>query len=176
MMLAQVEETAPTAMMPAPLIEGLIDTLKSERKLLDDLRAIMIRQRDAVSGDDLQGLDDSVFAVQRVLLTLSEARKRRRTLSERLGCDVDTPPRHLADALGHQGTDTVRLASQALEDAARELAREVAMNREVLRKGLAAGEEFVRMLTGSSVAKVGYPEKDEAPSMVRGSFLVNRQA
>lgn len=176
MMLAQhVEAVSPAAMSASPLIDGLVDTLQSERKLLDDLRSVMVRQRDAVAQDDLQGLDDTVFAVQRVLLTLNEARKRRRTLSTRLGCDADTAPRHLPDALGVQGTDAVRQASEALELAARELSREVAVNRAVLRQGLTAGEEFVRMLTGSTVGRVGY-DQDEAPMLNRGAFLVNRQA
>jgi hypothetical protein len=173
MMFAQVVESSSATVMPNPLIEGLIDTLKSERRLLDDLRAIMLRQRTAVASDDLAELDDTVFAVQRVLLTLNEARKRRRMLSERLGCDVETPPRHLADALGLQGTEAVRSASQGLEEAARALAREVAVNREVLRKGLATSEEFVRILTGAPAKKVGYP--DGGPTL-QGTLMVNRQA
>jgi len=175
MMLSQVVETEPVAAAANPLIDGLVDTLRSERRLLDDLRGIMVRQRVAVAGDDLQELDDTVFAVQRVLLTLNEARKRRRTLSERLGCDPDTPPRHLADALGLQATETVRGAGHDLEDAARALSREVAVNREVLRRGLAAGEEFVRILTGAAGQRVGYPEPDGTPAL-RGTLLINRQA
>lgn len=164
----------PVAAATHPFIDGLVDTLRSERRLLDDLRTIMVRQRAAVAGDDLQELDDTVFAVQRVLLTLNEARKRRRTLSERLGCDPETPPRHLPDALGVQATDAVRAASADLEEAARALSREVAVNREVLRRGIAAGEEFVRILTGMPGQKVGYPDPD-APAL-RGTLLVNRQA
>lgn len=176
MMLAQVVEPMPTTVMPNPFIEGLIDTLRSERRLLDDLRAVMVRQRDAVARDDLQELDDTVFAVQRVLLTLNEARKRRRTLSERLGCDAETAPRYLPDALGNQATDGVRAASRDLEEAARLLSREVATNREVLRKGLAAGEEFVRILTGAGQKAVGYPERADGTLVLREARLVNRQA
>jgi hypothetical protein len=176
MMLAQVVEPLPTTVMSNPLIDGLIDTLRSERRLLDDLRAIMVRQRDAVARDDLQELDDTVFAVQRVLLTLNEARKRRRMLSERLGCDAETPPRHLPDALGGQATDAIRLASHDLEDAARQLSREVATNREVLRKGLATGEELVRILSGAGQRAVGYPERSEGHLVPSEARLVNRRA
>jgi hypothetical protein len=157
-----------------PLIDALIDTLGAERRLLDDLSAIMLRQRAAISVDDLQGVDDSVFAVQRVLHTMAEARKRRRMLLERLGADGDTAPRDLCDALGVQGTDQVRRACEALESAARALSREVAVNRDVLKQGLATGEQFIRLLAGFSQPKAtGYPDRGDGAS---APILVNRQA
>lgn len=165
----------PSPVAPGPaLLEGLVDTLRTERRLIDDLRAAMERQRAAIAADDLQGLDDSVFGIQRVLLTLNEAKKRRRTLTERLGCDVETAPRDLCDALGHQATDGVRRASQDLEDAARALSREVAVNKEVLRQGIAAGEEYIRLLAGVQQRRPGYPERNDAAGP--GPRLVNRQA
>ena len=39
----------------------------------------------AVGDDDLQRVDDSVFATHRVLVTLNEARRRRRTLNTLIG-------------------------------------------------------------------------------------------
>lgn len=176
-MLSQVMESLPTTTVTSnSLIDGLIDTLRSERRLLDELRAIMARQRDAVARDDLQAIDDTVFAVQRVLLTLNEARNRRRTLSERLGCDTEAAPHRLADALGHRATEGVRLASCDVEDSARRLSREVATTREVLRKGLATGEEYVRILVGAGDKGVGYPRRADGNLELPAARLVNRQA
>ncbi|HEU4629165.1 MAG TPA: hypothetical protein VFS08_05445, partial [Gemmatimonadaceae bacterium] len=60
----------------ASSLAALVDAHHSERKLIEDLASIMRRQRSAVAEDDLQGVDDSVFATHRVLVTLGEARRR----------------------------------------------------------------------------------------------------
>ena len=59
-------------------IDSMTDALTTERRLLDELISVMRRQRSAVGDDDLQRVDDSVFATHRVLVTLNEARRRRR--------------------------------------------------------------------------------------------------
>ena len=66
-------------------VDSLTDALLTERRLLDELIAVMRRQRTAVGQDDLQAVDDSVFSTHRVLVTLSEARRRRRNLNALIG-------------------------------------------------------------------------------------------
>jgi hypothetical protein len=66
-------------------IDALIDNMNSETRLLEELTALMRRQRAAVAADDLQAVDDSVYGTQRVLLTLGEARRRRRSLNRLIG-------------------------------------------------------------------------------------------
>jgi hypothetical protein len=61
---------------PLSPIDALTDALISERRLLEELITVMRRQRSAVGDDDLQSVDDSVFASHRVLVTLNEARQR----------------------------------------------------------------------------------------------------
>jgi hypothetical protein len=78
----------------------MIDALGSEHRLIDELIGLMRRQRSAVSADDLQGVEESVYAVQRVLHTLAEARKRRRALNVRFGRAEDLALHDLEDALG----------------------------------------------------------------------------
>src|SRR5690242_5899551 len=63
----------PRPMTPAAR-EALLDALRSERKLLDELVSTLRRQRSAVGTDDLQAVDDSVFATHRILATLGQAR------------------------------------------------------------------------------------------------------
>ncbi len=159
-----------------PLVKGLADALQSERRLIDELLSIMRAQREAVAADDLQGVDDSVFSVQRVLHTLSEARKRRRALNVRLGQPEDVPLRDLLEAMGPYASDDLRHSREALQVSARALAREVSTNRQILREALSAGDAMVRTLAGVAAPRVGYGESVGSSEPRRGSFLVNRKA
>ena len=182
---APSRSTAPTATpnVPAPVTvspqiaarDRMIDALGSERRLIDELIALMRRQRDAVGADDLQGVEDSVYAVQRVLCTLGEARKRRRALNVRFGHAEDLGLRDLEDALGESFTPLVFEAREELLAAAQVLSGEVAVNRRVLREALAVGDEYVRALLGSGMPQPLYTESaaTERPS---GARLLDRQA
>jgi FlgN protein len=168
---------AMTRLTPAqypPLVAGLTDAVASERRLVEELIVVMRRQREAVAADDLQLVDDSVFAVQRILITLGEARKRRRALNLRFGQPEDAPLRSLLETLGPYATGELHASRDALQEAARTLSREVATNRQILREALAAGEEVVRTLAGVALPRVGYGEA--TPAAPGASFLVNRQA
>src|SRR5207302_6755865 len=99
-------------------VESLTDALVTERRLLDELIAVMQRQRTAVGRDDLQAVDDSVFSTHRVLVTLSEARRRRRNLNTLIGQQEDLAIHSLDDALGSRMTDALRLARDELCHAA----------------------------------------------------------
>jgi hypothetical protein len=160
----------------ASLVNGLVDAVQSERRLVEELTAIMLQQRAAVASEDLQSVDDSVYAVQRVLFTLAEARKRRRSLNVHLGHDEEIALRQLVEAIGPLATDALRTARDQLHAAARTLAREVAVNRQVLRESLSAGDEYVRALTGAITPKVGYGEALGSREVMRGARIMNRQA
>ncbi|MEO6445733.1 MAG: flagellar export chaperone FlgN [Gemmatimonadaceae bacterium] len=159
-----------------PLVRGLADALQSERRLIDDLITIMRTQREAVAADDLQGVDDSVFSVQRVLHTLAEARKRRRALNVRLGHSEDVALRDLLESMGPYANDDLRSSRDALQVSARSLTRDVTTNRQILREALTTGEEMVRTLAGVAAPRVGYGEHGASGDALSGSFLVNRQA
>ena len=176
--------TAPMPNVMPPLVgspqladarDRLIDALGSERRLIDELIVLMRRQRAAVSADDLQGVEESVYAVQRVLHTLAEARKRRRALNVRFGRGEDLGLRDLEDALGASFTPTVHEAREGLQSAAQTLSGEVAINRRVLREALAAGDEYVRVLLTNGMPQPLYTEtaSTERPA---GSRLLDTQA
>jgi hypothetical protein len=129
-------------------IDSLTDALTTERRLLDELIAVMRRQRAAVGQDDLQSVDDSVFSTHRVLVTLSEARRRRRQLNTLIGQREDLGIHALDEVLGARMTPALRDARDQLHDAARALSREVAINRRVLREALACGDAFAKTLAG----------------------------
>jgi len=129
-------------------VDSLTDALSTERRLLDELITVMRRQRTAVGQDDLQAVDDSVFSTHRVLVTLSEARRRRRNLNALIGQQEDLGIHALDDALGSRMTDALRQARDDLYRAARALSREVALHRRILREALACGDAFARTLAG----------------------------
>lgn len=160
----------------AALVSGLTDALSGEKRLIEDLVQAMYKQREAVAADDLQSIDDSVFAVQRILLTLGEARKRRRTLNARLGQPEDLSLRDLLERLGPHVTDALRTARDDLQVAAQRLAREVATNRQLLREALANGEELVRSLAGGTPARIGYGDSKGGQPAAAAAYLVNRRA
>jgi hypothetical protein len=133
-------------------VEVLADAMSSETRLLEELIAIMRRQRKAVAADDLQGVDDSVFATHRVLVTLNEARRRRHALNRMLGEREDISIEALEDMLGPRMTEHLGTLRDSLQEAARALSQEVSVNRQVLRHALAGGEACVRTLTGAPAA------------------------
>jgi hypothetical protein len=159
-----------------PLVLGLSDAMQSERRLIEELIGIMKQQREAVAADDLQCVDDSVFAVQRVLHTLGEARKRRRALNVRLGQPEEAPLRDLLESMGPYATDELHVSRESLQEAARTLAREVSTNRQILREALATGESVVRILAGVAAPRIGYGDSIGGGEAPRAPHLVNRRA
>lgn len=159
-----------------PSVEALVEAMQDERRLLDELIAIMRRQRGAVATDDLQAVDDSVFSTHRVLVTLNEARRRRRALYQVFADREDASIHELEEVLGLRMTEAVREARDGLRDTAQVLAHEVAMNRTVLREALSTGDAYVRTLTGQGSGDAaplygaGAPEPRPA-----GGLLVNRR-
>ncbi|MEO8563716.1 MAG: flagellar export chaperone FlgN [bacterium] len=168
---------AVSALTPAglPSEEMLADALSSETKLVEELIAIMRRQRAAVAVDDLQGVDSSVFATHRVLATLKEARRRRHALNRMLGEREDFPLEALDEVLGQRMTERLGTLRSALQLAARDLSRQVTINRQVLRHALAGGEAYLRTLTGEP-AMPTYSTAATAPDSTRDGVLVNRTA
>jgi hypothetical protein len=150
----QSEEVLPVLRTVISPVDSFTEALVAERRLLEELIAVMRRQRSAVGDDDLQSVDDSVFATHRVLVTLSEARRRRRNLNALIGQREDLGIHALDEALGPRMTPALRTARDELHNAARALSREVALNRRILREALAAGDTFARTL-----AQAAAPEK-----------------
>jgi hypothetical protein len=134
---------------PAAALDALADAMESERKVVDEIATNMRRQRDAVSRDDLDTIDDTVFAMHRLLQTLGAARQRRRTVSQLFGAADDLPVRELESLLGPLMTSRLTSARDALQISARALSHEVQVNRRVLREAMASGEDMVRTLAGA---------------------------
>ena len=172
-------DPAPMAasLLAPSILDALHDALVTERRLLDDLVAQMRRQRTAVGADDIDSVDESVFATHRILATLGQARQRRRQLNELLGGTADMTLRELEACLGPQADDRLREARVRLQAAADTLSREVGMNRKLLREALAQNTAQVRALSGAPAQPATYVAegRDEAVAASRG-LVVNRTA
>jgi hypothetical protein len=125
----------------APSAEMIADAMAAEKVIIDELVAIMRKQRSAVANNDLRALDDSVYATHRVLATLAQARRRRHTLNALLGEREDLPLDALDNILGARMTESLRLVRASLQEAARVLSREVSVNRFVLKNGAMRNDE-----------------------------------
>jgi hypothetical protein len=156
---------------PATL-EALLDALVTERRLLDDLVLQMRRQRSAVGADDIDSVDESVFATHRILATLGQARQRRRQLNELLGGNADMPLRELEARIGAQVDDRLRDARVRLQNAAETLSREVGMNRKLLREALTENTKQVRVLSGEPTAASTYAAEGTPPVATSSRGLV----
>jgi flagellar biosynthesis/type III secretory pathway chaperone len=174
LLTAEPASMAYSQIAPA-MLEALHDALSTERRLLDDLVVQMRRQRSAVGADDIDSVDESVFATHRILATLGQARQRRRQLNELLGGTADMPLRDLEARLGAQVDDRLRDARVRLQAAADTLSREVGMNRKLLREALAQNTQQVRVLSGEPSTPTTYAAEGGAPatSQPRG-LVVNR--
>jgi hypothetical protein len=156
---------APTTPRRETAVEVLSDVLGTERRLLEELMLVMQRQRAAVAGDDLQALDDSVFATYRVLATLGEARRRRKSVNRLLGAAEDMNVNDLEEVLGDRATPTVIEARNALQNTAVSLSREVDINKQVLRTAMDNGNDYVQKLFGAPEPSATYV----APMMASSS-------
>lgn len=158
---------------PPAVVAALVDALRLEARLLVDLVAIMRRQRDSVARDDLDGLDDSVFSTHRVLVTLGEARRRRRSINRLLGESDDLSVGALDLLFAGQVPDDIRVAADLLAEVAHTLQAEVDVNRRVLRIAIESGDQLVRSLAGVPVAgQLGY---SGAPAPADNGVILDRR-
>jgi hypothetical protein len=164
---------SPPVVWPA---DSMADALAAECDTLGELLAVIRRQRNAVARDDLPTIDDTVFATHRILVTLNEARHRRRALNQLLGLREEVGVGALEEELGSRMTPELREARDSLIDMARTLSREVAINRDVLRGALSNGEALLRGLTGAGVGvtSVSYTPA-QGTTTVSGSPMLDRR-
>ncbi|HEY8484266.1 MAG TPA: flagellar export chaperone FlgN [Longimicrobiales bacterium] len=164
------------ARSPAISPAALAEAFECERRLLEELLSIFHRQRQGVAADDVEAVNDSVFCAYRVLHTLGEARRRRRSLLAALTGSEDLELAELEDALGPAMTEQVARARDALLSTARALSQAIAINRRVLQEALRAGEEQIRSLCGVAQQQVRY---DAAANTIDGArpvgLILNRR-
>src|SRR5690606_35981451 len=166
----------PTARGTRISAEGLAAAFAMESRLLGELIAIIRRQREGVAAEDVEEIHDSVFAAHRVLRTMDEARRRRRSLLIGLTGTADVGLDELDAALGPLMTDSLARARDRLRRTARELAGEIAVNRRILQSALHTGEAHMQALWGGFAGPVCYDAGAKPVGESRhGGTLINRQ-
>jgi hypothetical protein len=161
---------------PGAGIDTLIGALESELRLLGELTAVLRRQREGVAMDDAQAVDDSVFAAHRVLRTLEEARRRRRTVIGILTGAEDTSIGDLEAALGARMTPVLAATRDRLQEMAQSVSRDIAINRLVLRRAVESGEGFVRAICGAERRTMTYDAGARSVAQsTNGGVLINQR-
>ncbi len=140
-----------TSQSPVAHIDALTDAFRAETQLIEELTTAILQQRQAITHDDIDVVDDTVFSMHRLLLTLNEARARRRSIYRLLGYDETLGVRQLETVLGAKVTPALKLGRDHLRSAAERLSKEIGINRGVLREALTQNESLVVALrtTGS---------------------------
>lgn len=130
-------------------IAALARALRDEARLLAELTGVLHNQRAGVAADDVQRVDESVFGAHRILRTIGEARRRRKSLLAALCGSEDLAIQQLDDALGIRMTPELREARDELQANAEILSHEIAINRRIIQDALRAGDEQLRTLCGA---------------------------
>ncbi|MGH7741977.1 MAG: flagellar export chaperone FlgN [Candidatus Eiseniibacteriota bacterium] len=128
-------------------LEALTSSLARELALVRELRDALRHQRGGIAANRTDMVEDSIQQVGRILVSLEEQRRGRSQLLESMS---GAPAESMSwiDALPTRpiALDGVR---RELRDAAREVAHEVAVNHEVLRRSVEAGEAYLQALFSS---------------------------
>jgi hypothetical protein len=150
-------------------LTDLVGALIQEQRLIEELRQALLRQRAGMAGGDPELIDESVYAIARTLLTLEEARRRRRASLS-------------AAVMGRQGVALGDLESfigvlpaallaarEAVRHAAEATAHDLAINQRVVREALDAGDAFLQELFSSSCDTMAVPIPSLRPANGRPS-------
>jgi len=146
----------------------LEDAFDAEARQLDTLVEVLRSQREGVANHELGPIQDSVYAIHRVLLTLDEARKRRRTL-------LDVLDDHETDVANGAAPDRVRHSKERLIAAAQTLEMELSLSRQVLESALSSTDEELRTVLDGIEESATYATETGATDP-RAGRLVDRQA
>ena len=128
---------------------ALTDTMITERRLLDDLIGVLKNQQIGVADNDITAVDETVYAAQRIFLTLRQARRHRRGLLIALMGQKEVTLGDMDVALGSGMTASLREARDDLQAAAQQLARQLEINRKVIEEVTANGDRLIRAVYGS---------------------------
>ena len=156
-------------LMPLPAVRAgalapghLVRALRDEHAVLEDLVSTLERQRSAVARDDIDAVNDSVFAAHRLLGAYREARTRRRSVVIVACGGGEGSVDDLSHARGAPFSEAERTASEDLRSAARRLVAAVDQNRKLLQAAMSSGDAFFRLLTGAGPATQAYPSSNRS--------------
>ncbi|HEU4587345.1 MAG TPA: flagellar export chaperone FlgN [Gemmatimonadales bacterium] len=160
-----------------PRLDELRAALERELHLIEHLRQALLRQRAGVAADDAEAIDASVQAVGRTLLTLDEARRHRAAIVGSVLGSEDASLADLEQQVGGALPASLVAAREAVRRAADAAAREIAINQQVLRRALEAGDAFLQQLFASAADPMPvYSPSARAAEPRSSGLLLNRTA
>jgi hypothetical protein len=118
----------------ASLVDRLIEVLQIERRLVDRLSSLLAQQRAAIFASAPDEIIECTYDMQRVLLTVEEARKQRRLYATHLvgGGDFTVP--ELIERLSPLGSSALTASLVDISASARTLRAESLTHRLVLER------------------------------------------
>lgn len=140
----QAASIRPFGRTHSPAVGALAELYQSETRLLTDLTRVLRRQQEALGANDLEAVDDTVFATYRILGTLGEARKRRRSLHVMLAGVEELDSEAIDSLLGGDPPAALVDARISLRAAALALSDQVRESRVLLENAVAHGEALIR--------------------------------
>ena len=131
-------------------LTDLAGALMQEQRLIEELRQALLRQRAGMASGDPVLIDDSVYAIARALLTLEEARRRRR--ASLTAAVMGRRGVALSDLESFVGVLPAPLlvAREAVRRATEAAAHDLAINQRVVCQAGEAGDAFLQQLFSSA--------------------------
>ena len=142
----------------------LTAVLMREAQLLDDLRCTLLKLRTGVEHNDARSNEASLHQLSGTLLTIEELRAQRAGLIEIIAGDRALPLRALDGRVPAVLMKDVMEARDRAYRAATAVAREAAINHQVVRQVLDAGESFLQSLFSSVTAPDSINRPEPPPS------------
>jgi hypothetical protein len=148
----------------------LSGALSDEASAVEQIRHALVRQRAAIAASDRDKVRASLSALDRAMLTFEEARRRRESVVAGLAPGA---PRldELDSRHGVQLSPAAASARRTLRLAAVNTAREVAINRHVLERAVAANEELLRHLLTAVSPPAGYAPTGPSPASATSALM-----
>jgi hypothetical protein len=145
-------------------LADLAGALMQEQRLIEELRQALLRQRAGMATDDRDVVDETVYAIARMLFTLEEARRLSAALMGR-------PRVALSDLESFIGVLPAPLlaAREGVRRAAEAAARDLAINQRVVCRALEAGDAFLQELFSSASDTMAVPIPSLCPADSRSS-------
>jgi hypothetical protein len=152
-------------------LTDLAGALIQEQRLIEELRQALLRQRAGMASGDPVLIDESVYAIARSLLTLEEARRRRR--ASLTAAVMGRPGVALSDLESFVGVLPAPLlvAREAVRRAAEATAHDLAINQRVVCQALEADDAFIQQLFSSASDTMAVPIPSLRPADSRPSDL-----
>lgn len=155
----------------------LLEALNSEAEEISKLTSSIEDQRAAIEQDKIDKIDESVFAIHRILLTLSEAKKHRIEVAALMGVDTEGGLSMLERLPQYESSEELYNAVSRLRASATSLSKLVRINRSILREALAQNERHAAAVLGSiTLESPTYDTQGSASQIAKGTTIFSATA